>query len=188
MPFLTFYVHSLLFKIRLKDAISSDKILVLTVDGVHFRTREVRKDPSSSWYSHKHKGPGVTYELGISIWENKLVWINGPFKAGKNDIGMFKSDGGLEANLPAGKRALGDSAYRASSRTSVKDSLDSRELKKFKNRALARHETFNGRIKCFSALENRWRHSLAKHKIVLEAVCILVQYDMENGFPLFEVY
>ena len=178
----------LLCKVRLDDAISSDKILVLTVDGVHFRTREVRKEPSSSWYSHKHKGPGVTYELGISIWESKLVWINGPFMAGKNDIGMFKSDGGLEERIPASKRALGDSAYKSSTRTSVKDTLDSNELKKFKNRALARHETFNGRIKCFSVLENRWRHCLAKHKIVVEVVCILVQYDMDNGFPLFEVF
>ena len=175
-------------KIRLEDAIDSEKILVLTVDGVHFRTREIRKEPSSSWYSHKHKGPGVTYELGISIWESKLVWIHGPFKAGKNDVGMFKGDGGLEEKVPASKRVLGDSAYKSSSKASVKDALDSRELKSFKNRALARHETFNGRIKTFSVLENRWRHCLTKHKSVLEAVCILVQYDMENGFPLFEVY
>lgn len=182
--------HVLYFsvQVRLEDAVDSDKVLVLTVDGVHFRTREVRKEPSSSWYSHKHKGPGFTYEIGISIWENKLVWINGPFKAGKNDIGMFRSEGGLEARIPADKRALGDSAYKSSSRTSVKNAFDSRELKKFKNRALARHETFNGRIKCFSILENRWRHDMTKHKSVVEAVCILVQYDMENGNPLFEVY
>lgn len=175
-------------KIVLEDATESDKILALTVDGVHFRTREVRKEPSSSWYSHKHKGPGLTYEVGISIWDNKLVWVNGPFRAGKNDIGMFCSDDGLESKIPDNKFVLGDSAYKSSAKATVKKQTDSRELKEFKNRALARHETFNGRIKCFNSLENRWKHCISKHKSVMEAVCILVQYDMENGNPLFEVY
>lgn len=175
-------------KIKLENAIESDKILALTVDGVHFRTREIRKEPSSSWYSHKHKGPGLTYELGIAIWENKLVWINGPFKAGKNDIGMFRSDDGLESRIPDNMLALGDSAYKSSKKATYKKRSDSKDLHDFKNRALARHETFNGKIKTFRCLENRWRHCIKKHKSVLEAVCVLVQYDMENGHPLFEVY
>ena len=175
-------------KIKLQDVTDSDKILALSVDGVHFRTREVRKEPSSSWYSHKHKGPGLTYELGISIWESKLVWINGPFKAGKNDIGMFRSEDGLEEKIPENKYVLGDSAYKSSAKAKVKKRSDSKDLKEFKNRALARHETFNGRIKNFNCLQNRWKHCISKHKSAMEAVCVLVQYDMENGHPLFEVY
>ena len=175
-------------KVKLAETVASDKILLLTVDGVHFATKECRKDPSSSWYSHKFKGPGVTYEIGISIWENKLVWVNGPYRAGKNDIGMFRDVDGLQSKIPENKFALGDSAYKSSNKVIVKNKTDSRELKRFKNRALARHETFNGRIKCFNCLCNRWHHDLKKHKSVMEAVCILVQYDMENGNPLFEVY
>lgn len=176
------------FKIDLSKATASGKIIILTVDGVHFRTRENRKDPSSSWYSHKYGGPGVTYEIGIAIWENNLVWINGPFKAGKNDIGMFGSENGLELQIPENMFVLGDSAYKSSKKATVKKRTDSQDLRDFKNRALARHETFNGRIKTFGCLSNVWRHDLKKHRTAMEVVCILVQYDMENGYPLFEVY
>ncbi len=42
------------------------------------------KNPA--FYSHKFGSAGLNYELGISVFENKLVWMNGPFKAGKPDI------------------------------------------------------------------------------------------------------
>lgn len=84
--------------------------------------------------------------------------------------------------------ALGDQGYRGfPEKVHTKDALDSREVRKFKNRVAARHETFNGRIKNFASLANRWRHGLEKHKIVLEAICIICQYDIDNGRPLFEV-
>jgi hypothetical protein len=50
-----------------------DAVFILSVDGVHCRTYECRKDPSSKWYSHKHNGPGLTYELAIAICSNQLV-------------------------------------------------------------------------------------------------------------------
>jgi hypothetical protein len=56
-----------------------------------------------------------------------------------------------------------------------------------KNRAKARQETFNKRIKIFKILDERFRHSVKKHKAVFEAVCALVQYEMENGHPLFTI-
>jgi hypothetical protein len=30
------------------------------------------------WYSHKYKGPGLLYEVVVSILEGDLVWLNGP--------------------------------------------------------------------------------------------------------------
>ena len=98
------------------------------------------------------------------------MWINGPFKAGKNDIGIFRSEQGLESKIPENKYALGDSAYKSSNKATFKKKIDSKELRDFKNRALARHETFNGRIKNFGSLANRWRHCIKKHKSVMEAV------------------
>ena len=55
------------------------------------------------------------------------------------------------------------------------------------SRARARHETFNGRIKNFGCLDDRFRHGMEKHKICFEAVCVIVQYQLENGSPLFDI-
>jgi hypothetical protein len=48
------------------------------VDGIDCRIREPRKIPSTEWFSQKFNGPGLTYELGIAIHQQKLVWIRGP--------------------------------------------------------------------------------------------------------------
>ena len=45
------------------------------MDGVHCRTFEVRKDPSTKWYSHKSHSAGLAYELAIAIRSDGLVWI-----------------------------------------------------------------------------------------------------------------
>ena len=46
------------------------------------------------------------------------------------------------------------------------------------------HENFHHRIKSFEALNTPFRHGVVKHKVVFEAVCVVMQYDMENGRPL----
>ena len=60
-------------------------------------------------------------------------------------------------------------------------------MKDFKRRARARHETVNGRLKVFKILAERFRHGVEKHQTVLEAVCVLLQCELENGHPLFDV-
>jgi hypothetical protein len=49
------------------------------------------------------------------------------------------------------------------------------------------HETFNSRLKNFHCLDDRFRHGIDKHKICFEAICVIVQYQLENGSPLFDV-
>jgi hypothetical protein len=157
------------------------------VDGVHCRTGECRKNPTSKRYSHKFGGPGLAYELGISIRENRLVWINGPFLPSTHDITIFRKPHGLMSKIPDGKRAIGDGGYKGEpSKVATKNHLDSEEVAKFKNRVRARHETFNGRIKFFKVLDERFRHGLDKHKVCFEAVCVLTQYELENGNPLMD--
>jgi DDE superfamily endonuclease len=169
-----------------------EEVFLLTVDGVHCRIQEVRKDPGAKWYDHKTHGPGLSYELGIAIRSNRLVWINGPFPASRHDITTFRSDdnpgNGLKDSIPEGKRAIGDSGYRGEpTKVAVTREGDSDEVKRFKARAKARHETFNGRIKSFKILDTAFRHGFERHKTVFEAVCICVQYDIENGHGLFEI-
>jgi hypothetical protein len=65
--------------------------------------------------------------------------------------------------------------------------MDSKELKKLKTRSRLRHESFNGRIKAFGILQNKFRHGFEKHGFALEAVVVIVQYQMDNGSPIYKV-
>jgi hypothetical protein len=123
------------------------------------------------------------------------VWINGPFRAGEKDLDIYKKDGGLMSKIPNGKRAIGDRGYSGvPGHISTRNEFDTAEVKTFKNRALSRHESFNGRLKRFQALSGCFRnqhnhdgetpHDL--HKTVFEAVCVIVQYEMEHH-PVFDV-
>ena len=42
---------------------------------------------SPRWYSHKLNGPGLRYEIGISLVTGWIIWVNGPYPAGEfNDL------------------------------------------------------------------------------------------------------
>ncbi|MEL7338942.1 MAG: hypothetical protein AAGM67_00545, partial [Bacteroidota bacterium] len=63
-------------------------VWIVTVDGTHCWINEpVHPEWSQDrhYYSHKFAKAGLCYELGICIANSRLVWMNGPFKAGVND-------------------------------------------------------------------------------------------------------
>jgi hypothetical protein len=155
------------------------------VDGTHCRCRDPG-DPQ--YYSHKFHAAAYNYELALSIRDNALVWINGPTKAGAGpDITVLR-EGGLLEKIPAGKRGIGDNGYRGENFfISTPNPYDSKDVKEFKRRTLARHESFNGRLKNFKILDTRFRHGMKEHKIVFEAIAVICQYQMENESPLFTV-
>jgi len=127
--------------------------------------------------------------MNLDYWsmaESKLVWIRGPEPAAASDLGIYKAPNGLKSMIPAGKKVVGDSAYKDPT-CSIWNSFDTKEVASFKKRARARHENFNGRLKRFKILSERFRHNHTKHGIVFEAICVICQYDMENGSPLFSV-
>lgn len=169
-----------------------DEIWVVSVDGIHCWIREPEHPTwsrDSTFFSHKYNKAGMGYELGIHLWEPKLIWMKGPHKAGKNDAGVFKANGGLRDKLlSVGKKAIGDLGYRGHQDViSVPNVQDSRPVKLFKSRASMRHETFNGIIKEFGCLAGRFRHDADKFKTCFEAVCVLAQYKLEMGRPLFDI-
>jgi hypothetical protein len=65
--------------------------------------------------------------------------------------------------------------------------FDSKELNNFKSCGHLRHETFNARLKNFRCLLDTFRHGFDKHTFVFEAVVVIVQYQMDNGSPIFAV-
>jgi hypothetical protein len=180
-------------------------VFIITIDGVHCRIQEPRTDPGPHNYSHKSNSAGVGYELGISIWENRLVWIAGPKDASTHDLTIFrggkkadaKDPAALLAMIPEGKLAITDSGYAGEAylggKVSISRDADSPPIKAFKNKAKGRHESFNGRLKAYNILDQAFRGGKdgqdrkARHEEVFTAVCIAVQYDLENGHPLMEM-
>jgi hypothetical protein len=164
---------------------------IISVDGTHCWINEPTHpvwSQDTSYYSHKYNKAGLNYELGISLSTNRLVWMNGPFPAGSNDISIF-SNKGLEHKLQQlQKKAIGDAGYNGHYETvSTPNAIDSYGVKLFKSRALKRHETFNGHTKVFDCLNGRFRHSLGRFANCFEAVCVLCQYQIEIDKPLFKV-
>lgn len=163
-------------------------ILLISDDGVHCRIGKPRKQPSTKWSSKKFgKKAAVTYEIAVAIRHNQVVLINGPHPAAMHDMTMFNSQEGAGSKLPVGALAVTDRLY-SGDQVAIQNEFDPPEVKQFKKRARARHESFNGRIKNFSILDVRFQHGVEKHKAVFEACCVIVQYDMDTGRPLFCVY
>ena len=187
-----------------------ERVFIGTVDCVHCQVNELRTDPHSKWYSHKFNGAGFTYEVVVDVCDDKVLWIAGPKPASTHDITFFRGGQEVSRNkkmneevwdkdslyfrIPAKKRLIGDSGYKGEP---AKISVTSREhddvTKNFFARAKSRQETFNSRLKFFGVLGGCFRHGkqpnnkMELHKLCFEAVCVLVQYDMENGHPLFAV-
>jgi DDE superfamily endonuclease len=123
----------------------------------------------------------------LSVFTNQVIWVNGPFPAGENDISIFKNRG-LRKMIPDGRWAIADNGYRGIlSKIRTSSSLDTEAVQKLKSRAKARHEFFNGKLKNFAVVHDKWRHAINKHAIAFKAVYVICQYQMENGSPLWDV-
>ena len=113
---------------------------------------------------------------------SESVVFNGGTKKDKQ-----KDPNALANKIPEGKKVLADSGLRGSKKASTRKAGNSHKMKHFRSRAQGRQETLFHRFKTFGILEQRFRHGYEHHKMVLDAVAVIVQYDMENGHPLFDV-
>lgn len=165
---------------------------MFSIDGIHFPIEEPSPF-STEWSSHKLGGSaGAAYELGICLHKPQLAWIHGPVRPGKyNDLSLFRLafKQEMESKVPD-RRIIGDRGYRGEPDIiSIRNEFDPPEIAEFKDRALARHETFNQRLKIWACLNLKWRHELDLHKAAVEAICVLTMYQIENGSTsLFDPY
>lgn len=93
----------------------------------------------------------------------------------------------MSAKIPEGKRAIADSGFKGSAKASTTKPGHSKDAKIFMCRARARMETLFNRFRVFYILRHRFRHDLTLHNDILHAVAVIVQYDFENGHPLFDI-
>ena len=111
----------------------------------------------------------------------------GGHRGGKHDKTVFTEIGGLNEKIPAGKLAITDRVYGSKkipgdhAKLSLPNGHDSRELANFKARVRSRHESFNGKLKMWKCMSDTFHHDLKKHKCAFEAVCVIVQYQMDAG-------
>ena len=153
--------------------------------------------------------------------ESRCIWINGPGPAGVDvDLVLFRKAGGFkEKLLSMGKKAIADGGYGGEPQTlSTPNGHDAPSVRKFKSRALKRHEKFNSMLKCFKCLSVKFRHTAhnpnsasdaegeagaegelgegelgegearQRYKVCFGAVAVLCQYQLENGQPLYNIY
>jgi len=178
-------------KIKLSDAgLDDDCVFVMSVDGTHVRIQEYKEFKKSQKYSsYKHGGhASFVYEIAVSIWRSKIVWVNGPFPAGKKDFEVF--GWGLKQHIPEGKRVITDRSYRVEDLEGVcscPNREDPEDLALFKSRVRARQERINAAIKSFKCIDHVWRHARKDHVIFFEACCVVCQYNMDCGDVLFDV-
>ena len=162
-------------------------------DGVDFEIAEpwpYNRYISKRWYSHKFKGPGIRYLIGVAILTGDIVHISGPYPCGDwPDVKIFKQD--IVPELDANERVEADGGYASldPQYTKTPESASSREESKdLKNKVRARHETVNKRLKQWAILRKVFTNTdLKKHSFALRAVAVITQLSFDNGEPLFQV-
>ena len=137
-------------------------------------------DFDPKWYSHKFRGPGLRYEVGLCIRTGHIVWAHGGLPCGEWPDLKLARDVFIYRLLP-GEKALADKGYRDDN---VFENPNGDPHKKI---ILARHETVNARIKQFRCMRNTFRHALYLHPCFFHAVVNLTQLMITNGEPLFSV-
>jgi DDE superfamily endonuclease len=167
-----------------------------TVDCLHIPICEPRTNPSATFCSPKTKHPALSYEVCLIARRQQVAWVNGPFPAGTTDIRIFRAPGGLKSQLRDGEYLFADQGYRGEPDTlRVRNPRDTDAVKEAKRRSLARQESFNARLKSFKILSQPFRGKNAhdgvtchdSHKTIVEAIVVLLQYEMENGHHLLHV-
>ena len=174
-------------KIRWENRLLRDgrRAAKVTVDGTDFLTVEYQPfNPGRK--SHKFNGPGLRYEVAISISNCYIVHINGPFLCGEwPDIRIARS--WLHSRLRPNEYYLADKGYRCGNGPAMmRNSLPPHRRATFDS-LMARHETINRRFKEFAILGSRYRHEEEKHGEIFRCVAVLVQIDIEFGNLSFEV-
>lgn len=169
---------------------------IVSIDGVDFAAWEVKHPELSKdtkYCSHKYSRCAFRYLIAISIYDSSIVGIYGPYRGGYSEIEIFRAH--VKNKVKEGKFVVADRGNKdkTASETdkailALPNPVDNRDLKKFKARILARHETTNGRIKQYESMCGHWKHGMLKHDIALRAVAANVQWKMNHGSELFPVF
>ena len=163
---------------------------LMTIDGTNFRIPQKGAATKGNAFAyHKYAGKSaLRYKLGVNILAGNLVWIQGPYPAGKySDIVIFNKV--LTFFLEPGERVEANKGYRGYPDKIKCPANDPNpaENRAMQGKARARHEMFNGRLKNWGILSQVYRNHIMSHGDVFRACAVVTQLTIENGEPLFEV-
>lgn len=155
----------------------------VSIDGTDFPILEPRPF-NSGWFSHKFKGAGVRYEIGIQISTGRLVWAHGPFMAGRfSDLKIFRH--GMKKRLEIGEQVIADGTYMDPD--VVYPGTVQGPQKGVHAQIRARHETVNARFRNFFVLNHKFRHNVNLHGYCFHAVFNITHLLIDQSDPLFSV-
>ena len=141
---------------------------------------------SPRWYSHKLNGPGLRYEIGISLATGWIIWVNGPYPAGEyNDLQITRL--GLLDALDHDEYFLADGGYHDSGGRAITPSGYWTFVDRQQATARARHETCNSRFKDWGILTQTFHHSIDLHGSVFHAIANITQASLQFENPLFQI-
>ena len=99
----------------------------------------------------------MRYEVAISIFSGDIVWIYGPHRGGKHDLTIFREK--LMLLLEEGEMVEADQGYVGEADwIRAKEDYQTVKERREKGRIRNRHETCNGRFKCWGILKQEFRH------------------------------
>jgi hypothetical protein len=160
-------------------------ICKISLDGTDCRIQEPRPF-NPKWCSHKFKGPGVRYEVGLCIQTGWIVWVHGPYPCGSHpDLKIARM--GVFTQLNEGEMVVADGGYRDGRVFADTPTGMNNADQRMKSIVRARHETVNGRIKNFRILKDIYRSNLDDHGLVFKACAVIIQIAIQTDEPLFEV-
>ena len=138
------------------------------------------------WYSHKFKGAGVRYKIGVANSTGWLVWVNGPYACGQwphqkianhllkhmlDEGETYICDGGYNDMIGPNRRPTGHHFFG--------DWMESL--------ARARHETINGRFEEFKCLQAKYRHEKTEHFYFFAPCALITQLEIAEGSKIFQL-
>jgi hypothetical protein len=132
--------------------------MTMTVNGQHSWVHEQlhpiwSQDPQH--FSQKYGKAGHNYKLDISLFKSQVVSMKGPYTAGADDLKFFITKGLKQQLLADGIKAIGDGGYHGHQKSISAPNLhDSAGVRLFKSHALKWHETFNGLMNFFEAVDS----------------------------------
>lgn len=123
----------------------------------------------------------MRYEVALSIQTGWIVWVNGPFPAGRwPDINIFRH--GLKRFLFPNERVEADKGYRGDKNIDApQDNCPNAAQMRSKTLVRSRHEIVNKRLKQFNCLKNVFHHDISKHGYCFDAVAVFTQLAIEFG-------
>ncbi len=141
----------------------------ISVDGTDCRIFEPSPF-SPKWLSHKFKGPGVRYEIGLCLSTGWIIWVHRPFHCGAYpDLKTFRM--GMKKVLLENEIVIADGSYTdPRCECNCKAGVSSHNLHSLFR---ARHETVNRRFKQFGAIGQRFRHDVIRDSDCFHAVAKL---------------